>query len=292
MKLSTGAVLPHGLLNTQGRESSIAAFNKSYKNTGIKAGFVVKSYAANDPASIYKLCTEYDIQTVEQDENKGSTTILYKHCLSSQSFGSIADFVEFTQRSQTYQSVNAPSFNGQDGAIVLIQCLDNIGSKAIVIGSLIHPDRPTTITSTAPQFSGEYNGVAVAINNDGSCSLTFNGATNSQGVPTNPSQGTTTLQIQTDGSFQFSHSSITIQAERSGTLNITTTGPTNIIAQGTATIDGSTINLGQGASEAVIKGNAFADLYNNHTHIGNLGFSTSPPELPCDSSLSTHTFTE
>lgn len=291
MILSNGTVLPHGLLS-HGREANIGAFNRSYKNTGIKAGFIVKSYPANDPGSVYGLCTEYDVQTVEQDENKGSTSILYRHCMSSQGLGSIADFLEFTLRFQTFQGKNGPTFNDQDGAIVLIQCLDNIGSKAIVVGSLIHPDRPTTITSTAPQFSGEYNGVALAVNNDGSCSLTFKGATDSQGNPTNPSQGNTTLQIQNDGSFQFSHSSITIQAERSGTLNITTTGPTNIIAQGTATIDGSTINLGQGAAQAVIRGNDFAKIFNDHTHLGNLGYSTSPPEEDMNEALSTHTFVE
>ena len=54
------------------------------------------------------------------------------------------------------------------------------------------------ITSSAPQLSGEYNGVNIEIANDGSCSLTFKGATNSQGVPTNSSQGNTVFQIKTD----------------------------------------------------------------------------------------------
>jgi len=292
MILPNGTVMPHGLMSPQGYEASIAGFNRSYKNTGLKAGFIVKSYAANDPSNRTQLCTEYDVQTIEQDENKGSTSILYRNCLSSQGLGSIADYLEFTLRPQTFQSKDAPVFSGQDGAIVLLQCLDNIGSKAIVVGNLISPDRPTNITSTAPQLIGEYNGVNIAINNDGSCSLTFKGATDSKGVPTDPSQGPTTLQIETDGSFQFSHSTITIQASRSGTLNITTMGPTNIIAQGTTTIDGSTIELGQGATEAVIKGDTFKTLYNQHTHIGNLGFPTGPPLAPMDPSLSTHTFTE
>jgi len=242
MILPNGTVLPHGLMNSGGQESSIAAFNRSYKNTGLKAGFIVKTYAYNDPENISQLCTEYDVQTMEQDENKGSTSILYRNCISSQGFGSIADFLEFTLRYQTYQAKNSPSFSGQDGSVVLIRCLDDIGSKAAIVGSLIHPDRPTDITSTAPQLSGEYNGVNIAINNDGSCSLIFKGATDNNGIPTNPSQGNTTFQIQTDGSFQFSHSTITIQANKSGILNITTTGAANVTVGGdmTATVSGNT----------------------------------------------------
>jgi hypothetical protein len=292
MILPSGAVLPHGLLSVQGHESSIAAFNRSYKNTGLKAGFIIKTYAYNDPENISQLCTEYDVQTMEQDENKGSTSILYRNCISSQGFGSIADFLEFTLRSQTYQGKNSPSFSGQDGSIVLIRCLDDIGSKAAIVGSLIHPDRPTNITGTTPQLFGSYNGVNIAINNDGSCSLIFNGATDNEGVPTNPSQGPTTFQIKTDGSFQFNHSTVNIQADKSGTLNITTTGPTNIVAQGTTTIDGSTIKLGQSAIESVILGDTFAALYNNHSHIGNLGYPVSAPLEQMDPSLSQHTFVE
>lgn len=40
------------------------------------------------------------------------------------------------------------------------------------------------------------------------------------------------------------------------------------------------IELGQSAAEAVIKGNTFQDLFNNHTHIGNLGAPTSSPINP------------
>jgi len=304
-----GTVLPSGLLGSQGTEAAVAAFNRSYRNTGIKAGIITKSYAADDPANQNGLCTEYDVITFEQQENKGSTSIVYRNCLSTQGFGGLADYFEFTLRPKTFQTnKGSPTFGDQDGAVVLIQCLDNVGDKAIVVNCLIHPDRPTTITSTEPQLAGEYNGVNIQIANDGSCSLTFNGATDSKGVPTDPSQGPTTFQIQTDGSFQFNHSTITILAAKSGELtitttgnanvtvggdtNITTTGAANIIAQGTTTVDGSTIKLGENAIEAVVKGNTFAKIYNNHVHLGNLGVPTGVPLAPMDPSLSDHTFTE
>ena len=40
------------------------------------------------------------------------------------------------------------------------------------------------------------------------------------------------------------------------------------------------IELGKGATEPVILGNAFLTLFNGHTHIGNLGAPTSPPTSP------------
>ena len=96
--LPNGTVLPHGLLNVQNKAAYVAAFNRSYKNTGIKAGFVIASYAPDDDGNKSKLCTEYDVETIEQFENKGTTTILYRNCLSTQSFGGIADYVEYTVR--------------------------------------------------------------------------------------------------------------------------------------------------------------------------------------------------
>lgn len=41
-----------------------------------------------------------------------------------------------------------------------------------------------------------------------------------------------------------------------------------------------TIELGKGASEKLVLGDAFLKLFNQHTHIGNLGAPTSPPVAP------------
>lgn len=233
--LDNGTVLPYGLMEAQGHGARVAAFNQSYRNTSLKAGFVTASYAADDPNNKSQLCTEYDVQVIEQFENKGTTSILYKNCLSSQGFGSIADFLEFTLRPKTFQtSKGFPTFSDQDGAIVLIQCLDNCGDHAIVVGNLIHPDRPTTITSTAPQLAGEYNGVNIEIANDGSCSLTFNGATNSKGVSNGA--GPTVFQIKADGSFQFMHSTIDILADKGGKLTVTTKSDCSITASAAVNI--------------------------------------------------------
>ena len=147
--------------------------------------------------------------------------------------------MEFTLRPKTFQTNKGfPTFSDQDGSIVLIKCLDNCGDKAIVIGNLIHPDRPTNITSTAPQLSGEYNGVNIEIANDGSCSLTFKGATDSKGTPTT-SNGNTVFQIKSDGSFEFNHSTVDISANKSGSLVITTKTDCDITASGAVNVTSS-----------------------------------------------------
>lgn len=42
----------------------------------------------------------------------------------------------------------------------------------------------------------------------------------------------------------------------------------------------SSIELGQGATEKLVLGDSFLKLFNQHTHIGNLGAPTSPPVVP------------
>jgi hypothetical protein len=240
--LPNGTVMPHGLLSCK-PEDFLRGFNKSYNNTALRFGVITKIYSINDAGNISGLSTEYDVDVIEQDMNRGIAPITYKNCLAVDSLGSIADFFEKNCRVQTESdNFQLPLTKGQNGATVLVLCLDATTGKGIVLGGLNHPDRPTTLVDAQPRLSGEYNGVAVAVNPDGSTSLTFKGATDNYGVPTNPSQGNTTFQIQTDGSFQFSHSAITIQANKSGILNITTAGAANVTVGGdmTATVSGNT----------------------------------------------------
>ena len=52
------------------------------------------SYPVNNEKNRSKLTTEYDVVVMEQSENKGATTIMYKNCMSSEGLGSIADFLK------------------------------------------------------------------------------------------------------------------------------------------------------------------------------------------------------
>ena len=272
--LDNGTVMPHGLLSCNPSDFS-RGFNKSYNNTALRFGVIKSIYPVNDPKNVSNLSTEYDVDVIEQDMNKGIAPITYKNCLTVDGLGSIADFFEKNSRVQTQSdNLQLPLTKGQNGATVLVLCLDATTGKGVILGGLNHPDRPTKLTSAEPQLYGEYNGINVSIKPDGSGTLLVQGATDNNGNVVNP-QG-----------------SITIQAQANGQLNITCTGPANIIAQGVTTVDGSHINLGQNALEAVIKGNTFAQIYDNHYHIGNLGVPSGPPDQPMDPALSTHVSTE
>lgn len=221
--LDNGAVLPSGLLG-ENDHAMMGGFNKSYKNYPLRVGVITASYPASDPNNKSKLTTEYDVMVIEQNEDRGATTIKYRNCLSAEGFGSIADFFEVALRPQKKKTTKGNSINtiGQDGAIVLVMFLDGMSDKGVIIGCLTHPNRETTLTDEGPYLEGEYNGVNIKVNKDGSSIFTFNGATDNQGEPLDDSQGTTILQVEKDGSIQVNHDAITFRLDRQGTATLTT----------------------------------------------------------------------
>jgi hypothetical protein len=236
--LENGAVLPHSLLGEDDADM-MGGFNKSYRNYPLRVGVVTATYPVSDDQNRSKLTTEYDVLVVEQHEDKSATTIQYRNCMSSEGLGSIADFFEKTLRRKKKKTTKGDSTNtkGQDGAIVLLLCLDAMSDKGIIISSLTHPDRKTTLKDDQPYLEGEYNGVNIKVATDGSTTLTFKGATDNDGNPTDASQGTTEIKIEKDGSFQAMHDAVTFRMDRtSKALSITAKGDVNITAEGKVSI--------------------------------------------------------
>lgn len=236
--LENGAVLPFGLIGVDS-QAAMGGFNKSYKNTPLRMGIVIRAYGASDDNNLTKLTTEYDVLVFEQNENRGSSIVTYKNCIVAEGFGSIPDFFEKTLRIRQglpTESGGLINTKGQNGAVVLIHCLDGMSDKAIIVGNVTHPDRQTTLVNTQPYLQGEYNGVNVEIANDGSVTLTFRGATDNDGNQVDSSQGNTVVKIETDGSFQLNHSTITFRLDKNGTATLTTNGDVNVNAQGNATV--------------------------------------------------------
>lgn len=301
--LDNGAVLPFGLLS-EDTMSVMGGFNKSYKNSSLRVGVVVATYPVGDENNITNLTTEYDVIVIEQNEDRGATSIRYRNCLSSEGFGSIADYFERTLRHLENKTTDGDSVNlsGQDGAIVLLLCLDSMSDKAVIVSSLTHPDRQTNLTDDQPYLEGEYNGVNIVVNTDGSTALTFKGATDNSGSPTDTSQGTTTFLIKQDGSFEFMHDAIDILADRQGTLTITTkkdcsiqaqgdviancvnatvtaSGDAKITASGNAVLEGKEVDLGKDAKDAAILGDTFKKYFDTLQVATALGPS-GPPIMP------------
>jgi hypothetical protein len=60
-------------------------------------------------------------------------------------------------------------------------------------------------------------------------------------------------------------------------IDVTTTADLNIKCANMIVDHANSIELGKGAQELSVLGNSFMDLFNNHTHIANLGAPTSIP---------------
>lgn len=220
--LDSGAVLPHGLLGDQA-EAMMSGFNKSYRNYPLRVGVVIASYPTSNDKNVSKLAMEYDVLVIEQHEDKGATPILYRNCLNSEGLGSIADFFEMTLRPKKKKKSKGDSvqLKDQDGAIVLMLCLDGMSDKAIIMKCLTHPDRKTTLKDEGPRLEGEYNGVNIKVEKDGSTTLTFKGATGNDGKVLDKEQGNTIMGIEKDGSFQIKHKTITQRLDKKGKSSLT-----------------------------------------------------------------------
>ncbi len=221
--LGNGTVLPSGLLS-HNPMAHLDGFKKTYQNTSIKVGIVVATYAITDENNISKLFQEYDVLAFEQNENSGASVGIYKNCPMASALGGLADWFEMSIRKVETITTKGPvpQISGQNGSVVLLMCLNGFSDTGVIVGALKHPDRPTTIVADEPHLEGEYNGVHIIVNADGSTSLTFQGATDNNGDQIDSTQGNTVMSIEKDGSYQVSHSTVTQRLDRNGKATLTT----------------------------------------------------------------------
>lgn len=223
--LDSGSILPSGLLSASA-DRLLEGYKKTFQNYYLRVGIIKETYEINDSKNFSKLFPEYDVLVFEQNEDKSSTVITYKNCLAAASFGSIADFFEAKLRKMKSKKTKGvtPSISGQNGAIVLLLCLNGLSEKGIIVGALPHPDRKTTLSEDGLHLEGEYNGVNIKIENDGSATLTFKGATDNDGKVIDSSQGNTTVKIEKDGSYQIEHKTIKQRLDKNGDASLSTDG--------------------------------------------------------------------
>lgn len=109
------------------------------------------------------------------------------------------------------------------------------------------------------------NGDLISVKNDGTMVIT---------TSTNLTVNTKETTINTDDKITVNTKEAIVNADTHVEVNTQT-----------ADIKADHINLGDGASEALIKGNAFMSYFNSHVHTGNLGAPTSPAVSPMTPSL-------
>jgi uncharacterized protein involved in type VI secretion and phage assembly len=76
-----------------------------------------------------------------------------------------------------------------------------------------------------------------------------------------------------------------------GNLSINVTGTATISAPSGVTIDSTSIKLGNSAAMTLVN-DTFLDIFNTHTHVGNVGAPTSPPAVPAIKNVQSTIFTK
>lgn len=204
MKTPYGSVLPSSLFS-ESEIGGISAFNKRYKNHGLKMGVVTKVIPPEDVLSVSGFCMEYNVLVVEQEQDTGYDITTYKNCIKLDNFGGVADYFDSTLREPTKVGPDGvQDLEKQNGSIVVIQCLDGSSSQAIIKGGVQHPKRkPVLNKETGHSMIGRFNGVSLEIDKEGAFSISFAGATDNDGKPIDEKVGGSSLKITKNGSVEI-----------------------------------------------------------------------------------------
>jgi hypothetical protein len=202
--LPGGGILNSSLMSVSDSEK-MSAFNTTYKNFGLKAGVVVEVYETDDERNISGLVPEYDVLVIEQSEDRETSVIRYKNCISADSFGSVADFFEFRYRkNEKKDSKDKGNPIKQNGALVMMLCLDGSAEKGVILGGMRHPSRKEHLTKDKGlHMHGEYNGLNFEVNKQGAFKVTFKGPKDNDGKYINEEAGGTFLKIDEKGSVEI-----------------------------------------------------------------------------------------
>jgi hypothetical protein len=199
------SVIPSSLLDVQDEDTS-GLYKHAFMNFSLKSGVVLKCYETTDSQNLNKLVPEYDVCVIEQDENRGVTSVIYHNCVMKELFGGIGDFFEYKLRlpmNDNFKS-NLNSID-QTGSIVLLLCLDGVDEKGLILGCLSHPRRKSTLTKENGQhLEGEFNGVNCQINSSGEFTITYKSKTDENGIYADSTNGGTFLKFEKDGSIVLS----------------------------------------------------------------------------------------
>lgn len=193
-------ILPSSLLSFA-EEDYFSSFGHVYNNVSLRIGIVKSILKIEDKDNIDSSGIQYDVLCFQQDKDKGVTPIIYKNCVTIDSFGGIGDFFEFVKSKPTK---NEGSLKVDDGSYVLLLCIDGTSTRGVIIGSLPHHDRKTTLSNLKDKhMEGEYNGLRFKINDDGELTITFKGKTDNKGKPKTPKSGGSQIKMEKDGSVEI-----------------------------------------------------------------------------------------
>jgi phage gp45-like len=184
--------IPHYLAS---RDTSAAMGPRDFFNdVSIYVGEVTDIIQRDDPKSHSRKFTEYVVLVWRRKSNGPQERLMYR-CTQADSFGGIGDLLRFSYRSSTSNPLqNAPqSGTGSrnsltNGAAVLVACINGDRSNAVIIGGIPHPSRRELDPPSSDgdrYLRSKFNGVEMAIADDGSFELKVPGPTDTDGKPDN-----------------------------------------------------------------------------------------------------------
>ncbi len=234
----------------------------AFNNVRLRMGEVQEIIYPNDPRSLSKRIIEFDV-LVQHLSNGTAVAKIYKYCTVSNLFGGIADKVHYTLRpDKGAATTNSTRRAGPGiGSKVLILCISGSHYNAKIIGG-VDDTEDAADPNEGHFYHARFNGIDLAINNDGELTLTYQGAmkadaTPAEGVDSNAVG--TTVKIQKSGNF--------VVSDGSGKNTITldhSTGKISITSENQVVVDSAKVSLGSaGASEPAVKGNAWKALMQN-----------------------------
>jgi len=197
---------PSGLLGTIDNKK-VSSFNKRFQNTPLRMGVIVKSYDIDDENSKTKIVPEYDVVTSELNADLGQSFVEYQHCVSTDTFGGVADFFEYKLRPSEANFKETYDLTKQNGSTVLMLCMDGFSESAVIIGGVRNTSEENDTTTLTKEnglhMEGEYNGLNWQVNKDGEFTITFKSKTDVKGKPQDSSAGGSFFKIDKKGSIDL-----------------------------------------------------------------------------------------
>jgi len=181
-------------------EQEVTFKDVMYNNFSLKIGQILKiNYPSESQGPDKTNTLSYDVLVQEQIGDTKHTTVYY-NCIVAETFGGVADFLEYTFRPnlQDLLSFKLPQGPLKDsdlnkllGSTVLIICLGGTAANPIIIGSVKnallnknpnYKDKIKDKKENGHFLNFSFNGITFNINKYGELFLNFFGPTNSQGV--------------------------------------------------------------------------------------------------------------
>lgn len=206
IELADGTIIPSEL-SVRGVDSGMG-YLEDLSNTMLRVGEVRELIYKTDHRSLSKSVIEYRV-AVQHRGMGGDPGISteYPNCFVSNTFGSVADQVRYSLRSD-----NAPNKDGLGvGAKVLLLCVNGQTSHAVILGGIRDQADPNIDKEEDGHFFFfEFNGLAAGVNQHGELKVQFRGRTDAKN------------QIDTKNGADKNAQPTTVQILKTGNFEITT----------------------------------------------------------------------